>query len=307
MELRNLLTYSKVCEAMSFSKAADQLGYAQSTVTMQIAQLEDELGVKLFDRSGKRIRLNTKGQELLLYANRLIALASEAKANVSDAKTPRGSLRVGVIESVGAFFLPEILESYLTSFPEVHVQVLTATTRKIMEMLRQNKIDLMLTLDDRVYDPDWTCAWSLEEDIVFLCAPEHSFAGRNDIPLKELVRENLLLTERQCNYRYAFERICAEYQMQPRSSLEIGCTNTILRFTEHNLGVTFLPELTARESLETGRLAEFAVRDVSIRMLIQLVYRKSMWCTPAMEAFLAKMVNCTRAKTDDRELCKKLS
>ena len=114
MELRNLLTYSKVCEAMSFSKAADQLGYAQSTVTMQIAQLEDEQGVKLFDRSGKRIRLNTKGQELLLYANRLIALACEAKANVSDAKTPRGSLRVGVIESVGAFFLPEILESYLT-------------------------------------------------------------------------------------------------------------------------------------------------------------------------------------------------
>ena len=65
MELRNLLTYSKVCEAMSFSKAADQLGYAQSTVTTQIAQLEDELGVKLFDRSGKRIRLNAKGQELL--------------------------------------------------------------------------------------------------------------------------------------------------------------------------------------------------------------------------------------------------
>ena len=154
MELRNLLTYSKVCEAMSFSKAADQLGYAQSTVTTQIAQLEDELGVKLFDRSGKRIRLNAKGQELLLYANRLSALASEAKANVSDAKTPRGSLRIGVIESVGAFFLPDILENYLMTFPEVHVQVLTATTREIMEMLRQNKIDLMLTLDDRVYDPD---------------------------------------------------------------------------------------------------------------------------------------------------------
>ena len=94
MELRNLLTYSKVCEAMSFSKAADQLGYAQSTVTTQIAQLEEELGVKLFDRNGKRIRLNAKGQELLLYANRLIALASETKANVSDTKTPRGSFPI---------------------------------------------------------------------------------------------------------------------------------------------------------------------------------------------------------------------
>lgn len=291
MELRNLLTYSKVCEAMSFSKAADQLGYAQSTVTTQITQLEDELGVKLFDRSGKRIRLNAKGQELLLYANRLIALASEAKANVSDVKTPRGSLRIGVIESVGAFFLPNILENYLMTFPEVHVQVLTATTREIMEMLRQNKIDLMLTLDDRIYDPDWICAWVREEDIVFLCAPSHPFSGRTDILLEELVLENLLLTERQCNYRYTFEQICEKNQICPCSSLEIGCTNTILRFTEHNIGVTFLPELTARESLATGRLSRFAVRGVSIRMLIQLIYRKSMWCTPAMKAFIEKIRN----------------
>ncbi len=292
MELRNLLTYSKVCEAMSFSKAADELGYAQSTVTMQIAQLEEELGVKLFDRSGKRIRLNAKGQELLCYANRLIALAGEAKANVSDARTPRGSLRIGVIESVGAFFLPDILQRYLVKFPEVHVQVLTATTREIMEMLRQNKIDLMLTLDDRVYDPDWTCAWSREEKIVFLCGPDHPFAGRRSVPLEELMGENMLLTERQCNYRDAFERICAEHQLQPRSSLEIGCTNTILRFTEQNLGVAFLPELTARESLETGRLAGFTVREISIQMLTQLVFRKSMWCTPAMEAFIQETARC---------------
>ena len=155
MELRNLLTYCKVCESMSFSKAADQLGYAQSTVTMQIAQLEDELGVKLFDRNGKRIRTNAKGQELLVYANRLIALADEAKTNVADRKTPQGPVRIGVIESIGAFFLPDLLQDYLVRFPDVHVQVLTATTREIMEMLRQNKIDLMLTLDEPLYDPDW--------------------------------------------------------------------------------------------------------------------------------------------------------
>ena len=293
MELRNLLTYSKVCESMSFSKAADQLGYAQSTVTTQIAQLENELGVKLLDRTGKRFRLNAKGKELLTYANQLIVLSNEAKAAVSDAQTPRGLLRIGVIESVGAFYLPTILQEYLVSFPEVHVQVLTATTREIMGMLRQNKIDLMLTLDDRVYDPDWTCAWSREEDIVFLCAPKHAFAGRTDVTLEELLQENLLLTERWCNYRHSFECICDRYQMQLRSSLEIGCTNTILQFTEHNLGVTFLPRLTAQASLYAKRLSDFSVKEVSMRMLIQLVYRKSMWCTPAMQAFIEKVIKCS--------------
>ena len=90
MELRNLQTFSKVCETMSFSRAAEELGYAQSTVTAQVAQLEEELGVPLFDRSGKRFRLNAKGEELLAYANRLTALADEARASVSDDRTPRG-------------------------------------------------------------------------------------------------------------------------------------------------------------------------------------------------------------------------
>ena len=292
MELRNLLTYCKVCESMSFSKAADQLGYAQSTVTMQIAQLEDELGVKLFDRNGKRIRTNAKGQELLVYANRLVALADEAKTNVADRKTPQGPVRIGVIESIGAFFLPDLLQDYLVRFPDVHVQVLTATTREIMEMLRQNKIDLMLTLDEPLYDPDWICAWSQLEDILFLCSPKHPFAGRKDVALAELMQENMLLTERRCNYRNSLERICASYQMQPRSSLEIGCTSTILQYTQNKLGITFLPRLTARKSLESGELSCFTVKEVSIQMLIQLIYRKSTWCSPAMKAFIETVRSC---------------
>ena len=111
MELRNLQTFSKVCETMSFSRAAEELGYAQSTVTAQVAQMEEELGVPLFDRSGKRFRLNAKGEELLAYANRLTALADEARASVSDNRTPRGLLRLGTIDSLGTALLPAVLRS----------------------------------------------------------------------------------------------------------------------------------------------------------------------------------------------------
>lgn len=219
MELRNLHTYIHLCETMSFSKTAEQLGYAQSTITMQIAQLEEELGVKLFDRRGKLFQLNTKGKELLQYANRIIALSQEAKANVSDTDTPKGLLRIGVIESVGAFFLPPVLRSFLVSCPSVQVRVLTATTREIMAMLHQNKIDLLLTLDDMVYDPDWTCCWSRPEDIVFLCAPDHRFANKK-LPLRTVLEENLILTEKLCNYRKTFENICARHQLSWHSSQE---------------------------------------------------------------------------------------
>ena len=289
MELRNLHTFIKVCENMSFSKAAEQLGYTQSAVTTQIGQLEAELDVKLFDRRGKRFRLNERGEQLLAYANRLVALAEEAKTNISDTKTPKGVLRLGVIESIGSYFLPDILLDYLESYPQVRVEVRTATTREIMELLRQNQLDMILTLDDKLYEPDWHCAWSQPEDIIFLCAPDHPLAGQQNVPMDRLIQENLILTEKKCNYRKSFERICAGRNLLPAYSLEIGCTNTILRYTARGIGITFLPNVTAQRDLAAGRLSFFTVLDEEIQMYIQLIYRKSKWCSPAMQAFVDKL------------------
>ncbi|HIR92361.1 MAG TPA: LysR family transcriptional regulator [Candidatus Egerieimonas intestinavium] len=273
---------------MSFSKAAAHLGYTQSTITHQINSLEEELGVRLFDRHGKQFQLNQKGQELLQYANQLVSLEKEAKSMISDANTPpKGFLRIGVIESLGSYFLPDILSCYLESFPLVQIKVYTATTLEIMEMLRLNQIDLMLTLDNRVADEDWLCAWEKKEEIIFLCSKDHPFARRSNVSIKELSRENFLLTEKGCNYRQVFEQICNENRINLRFSLEIGSTNTILDFTQKGLGITFLPELTAKKELQAGKLSAFQAEGISIHMLIQLIYRKSKWCSPAMKAFIS--------------------
>ena len=286
MEIRNLKTYIEVCEKNSFTKAAQQMGYTQSTVTGQIKQLEEELGVSLFDRNGKHIKLNAMGEELLTYANRIVALEEEAKDQCSDSVTPKGLLRVGVIESVGAFLLPDILRAYMQAYPLVNIWVRTGTTREIQQMLCQNQIDLMLTLDDRVTSPDWICALERKEEIVFLCSPGHPFALRQEVPLSEVVCENMLLTERKCNYRQTYEQICNTHGFSQRSSLEIGSTNTILDFTQNNLGLSLLPAFTVQSRLAAGQLSTFSVKDVEIEMLVQLIYRKSKYCSPAMKAFI---------------------
>ena len=285
MEIRNLKTYIEVCEKNSFTKAAQQMGYTQSTVTGQIKQLEEELGVSLFDRNGKHIQLNAMEEALLSYANRIVALEEEAKNQFSDSVTPKGLLRVGVIESVGAFLLPDILRAYMQTFPLVDIEVRTGTTREIQQMLCQNQIDLMLTLDERVTSPDWICAFEKTEDIVFLCHPGHPFALK-EVPLSEVVCENMLLTERKCNYRRTYEHLCNTYGLSQSSSLEIGSTNTILDFTQSGLGLSLLPAFTVQSRLESGMLSTFRIRDVQINMLIQLIYRRSKFCSPAMKAFI---------------------
>ena len=113
MELRNIKSFIKVAEFENFSKAAEVLGYAQSTITLQIQQLEQELGVNLFDRIGKRVLLSEKGRAFLSYANDMVQLEAEAIETVSENPTPTGTLRIGTIESIASSFLPLLLEEYL--------------------------------------------------------------------------------------------------------------------------------------------------------------------------------------------------
>lgn len=285
MELRNLRTFIQVCENHSFSKAAANLGYTQSTVTAQISQLEKELGVSLLDRRGKTFQLNEKGRELLEYAHRITTLADEAAFQLADDRMPRGTLRLGVIESIGSYFLPPILEAYLRRYPEVKVEVVTSKTLVIMEHLRHNQVDLILTLDEPIYDPDWILCYKKKEPIVFLCSPQHPFAGRRSLPFARVIQEPFILTEKLCNYRLTFEKFCAEQHVTPISPLEIGNTATILDFVEKDLGLTFLPEVTTRDAVSSGKLAVFTIKELEISMLIQLFYKKSKWNTPAMRAF----------------------
>lgn len=286
MELRNLKTYVKVCELASFSKAAEVLGYSQSTVTAQIQQLENELGVMLFERTGKHFTVSEKGREFFTYAEDILNLALQACRSVTDTETPMGTLRVGIIESMCSFALPLFLEEYMIKYPEVDLVIKTATTLEIMDMLRKNQVDLIVTLDEPVYDIEWTRAWKTDEDIIFLCSGTHPFAEKKSVRLKDLLGENLILTEKGCNYRQTFELICGQHGLEYNSTLEIGNTNIILELTEKGRGVTFLPRITAQKALEDEKLASFDVEGCLIKMEIQLIHKKNKWVSPAMKEFI---------------------
>ena len=128
MELRNIKSFIKVAEFENFSKAAEVLGYAQSTITLQIQQLEQELGVNLFDRIGKRVLLSEKGRAFLSYANDMVQLEAEAIETVSENTTPTGTLRIGTIESIASSFLPLLLEEDLKKCPQVHLDIIIGVT-----------------------------------------------------------------------------------------------------------------------------------------------------------------------------------
>ena len=122
MELRNINTFLHIAELHSFSRTARQLGYSQSAVSSQIAQLEAELGAPLFDRVGKTVRLTDAGQTFLGYARTLLATAQQAQAALQPARQISGSLRIALADSVCSTFLPGLLKRYHALCPsELHL------------------------------------------------------------------------------------------------------------------------------------------------------------------------------------------
>lgn len=286
MELRNIISFQKICELNSFSKAAAELGYSQSTVTMQMKQLEQELKVSLFDRIGKTVRLTDDGRMFLSYAVDMIRTANNAKQALLKTSVPRGEIRLGLLESVCTSYLPGILKQYHDGFPEVSTIIKIGTDQELAAMLSSNTIDLLWTFDLPAENAEWTKVYSCRNEICIIASPEHRLAGCPDIYLKDIMEETYILTEKNCSYRTIFEKQLYKIKERPNLFLEIGNTEIIKRFVAANLGISVLPEFAVSEELKNRKVVRLYPKDFTLEMEGQIFIHKNKWLTPGIKAFI---------------------
>lgn len=286
MEIRTLLTFARIAETGSFSKTAEQLGYSQSAVTMQIKQLEGDLRAQLFERFGKRVKLTQAGERLLPYALEVLEAVQKAESAAREPEEISGHLRIGTSDSFVISVLPPVLAEFQEICPHVEVCVHTALVAELFQKLRQNEVDLLYFLDERFYFPEWVKVFERERPIHFVASAQSDLAGRTNIPIERLLREPLYLTEKGVSYRYAVEQALAERGVELHPFLEIGNTSVITRFLLQNRGISFLPEYVVRDELDSGRLVILDTECPEIKMWSQLVYHRSKYVTPQMRAFM---------------------
>lgn len=286
MELRNVKTFIKVAELNSFSKAGESLGYAQSTVTLQMKQLEEEMGVPLFERRGKKISLSQKGHEFLVYANEMVKCEAEAIHSISCEGKPKGELRIGILESLSVSEYTNIIKEYIKTYAEVTLIVKIATTLELIKMLEKGLLDIIVMLDRKVFSSSLEISFEKEEKIVFFCSPHHPMANKQ-VTLKAISKEKFLLTEKGCNYRQVFEELLAEQRLKVNYCLDIGSTNTIIDYVKDELGISLLPKFNLKESLQNYTTSEISVSNCNIVLYTQVILNKHKWISPSMKAFLS--------------------
>lgn len=291
MEIRNLITFVRIAEVRNFSKTAEQLGYSQSAVTMQIKQLEAELQVQLFERIGKKAKLTQAGQSLLPYALDILSAAGKAESIAREPEQISGKLRIGTCESYVISVLPPVFMEMGERCPGVEISTHTAPVPDLIDMLRQNDIDILYFLDEKLYFPEWIKVMEQPENIYFVSSSSSPLARMKKIPISRLVEEPLYLTEKGISYRYAMEQTLAAagYELHPR--LEVGNTDVITRFLLKNKGISFLPEYVVKADVAEGRLAILDTECPRIVMWSQLAYHRNKYVTPQMKLFLEFMQN----------------
>ena len=291
MEIRNLITFVRIAEVRNFSKTAEQLGYSQSAVTMQIKQLEAELQVQLFERIGKKAKLTQAGQRLLPYALDILSAAGKAESIAREPEQISGKLRIGTCESYVISVLPPVFMEMGERCPGVEISTHTAPVPDLIDMLRQNDIDILYFLDEKLYFPEWIKVMDQPENIYFVSSSSSPLARMKKIPISRLVEEPLYLTEKGISYGYAMEQALAAagYELHPR--LEVGNTDVITRFLLKNKGISFLPEYVVKDDVAEGRLAILDTECPRIVMWSQLAYHRNKYVTPQMKLFLEFMQN----------------
>ncbi|GHS98960.1 LysR family transcriptional regulator [Synergistales bacterium] len=290
MELKNILTFLRAAELRSFTKVAQELGYTQSTITIQIKQLEKELGVLLFDRIGRTISLTPMGEEFVHYAKEIMRIALNAKTiGTKKPETFRGALRIGILESLFIWRFSDLIPRFHSTFPLVSIEAKLATGSELYHMLKQNDVDIIYVLDKKISQKDCVKTCVNSEKIVFITSPDNPLAAQKDIYLSEIVKYPLILAERIAIYRRELDEAAARQEIEFTPLLEVGSLEVILKLLKRKMGISFLPEYVVKESVLNGELILLDVRDCDISLCSQVVYHKNKWVTPQM-SFLMELV-----------------
>lgn len=291
MELREIQTFIQAAQLQSFSKAANALGYSQAAVTIQIKNLEEELGIHLFDRLGKQTILTHQGTIFYSHAIAIMNQLESAKSAVTESAELTGALTIGTIESICASLFPPLLETFHKQHPHVNISIVLDSPDILLDRMNKNAIDLVYLLDQRIYDHRWEKVLEEPEDIFFVSSSEHPLAkktAQTNMPLsmKELLKEPFLLTEKDASYRFVLDRYLTSNGQTIEPFLEIGNTEFIIQLLKKNNGLSLLPEFTIKQDVAAGALSILPIHGFHMKLWRQILYHKDKWITREMNAFI---------------------
>ncbi|HMO44980.1 MAG TPA: LysR family transcriptional regulator [Rubrivivax sp.] len=285
ISFRQLRVFLEVARTGSVTRAAEALHLTPPAVSMQIKEVEAQVGLKLFDRSGRTLTLSTAGEYFVVHAKRLLAALRDAENAMGRFKRlEHGTLTVGMV-STAKYFVPRLLARFHDEHPGIDVRLVVAANREAL-LARMHSGEVELSVMGR---PPRELAARAEpfaaHPLVFVCPPGHELLRIGHPPVAALAPYPFIVREQGSGTRHAMEQFFAEHRFEPRITMEMGSNETIKQAVMAGMGVSFLSLHTLGLELRSGLLHLVEAEGTPVMRHWHAVHLQSRVLSPAAEAF----------------------
>lgn len=287
MEIRQLRSFCTIADTANFTRSAEILGYAQSSITTQIKLLEQELATKLFERKGKHVTLTDDGKCFLTFARQILQLSRDAKEAISGLSLPNRSITIGAPECLCATRLPALLQAYRKRNPQIKVVLKTGVCDNIRNWLKNHLIDVAFFLQQATPHSEFITQKLHIEPMVVASGAGHPLIEKGTVTPADLHGETLIVIERSYGYSIIWENMLAKAGVHPETVLELSSITAMKQCAIYGLGIALLPRVAIAQELATGELVDLHWVGDDFSIAAQVAYHKNKWLSPPLASFLS--------------------
>jgi DNA-binding transcriptional LysR family regulator len=285
--LRQLRTFKTVADLKSFSLAAQHLRLSQPSVSYQVKELEEALGLPLLDRLGKRVHLTEAGSILYSYTRRTLDVLDEAAVAFEELRgIKRGNLRVGASTTVGIYLLPAALGAFKKLHPGIVISLEIGTRVRVQEQVLSNELDLAV-VGPALKDPDLAVLPFVSDELVVVAPAGHALAARRGLALKDLESQPFVMREPASGSRWSLEMAARKAGAKLNVAMELGSNGAIKHAVESGLGLAVISRYACALELSSKRLVELDIKGFPIRRDWHIVHLRRRRLPASVLAFIA--------------------
>ncbi len=287
MEIRQLITFKRIAELRSYTRAAESLALTQPTVSHQLRLLEEELGQKLFELNGRKVALTLAGETLLPFVDRVLGALEDSKRAMENIhQGERGTVTMAAIGSSTVYVLPELLYKFRAAHPHIEIILRTAGGDEIRELVKHNQVDLGI-VGSHVPISEFATLPLFKDKIGPFVHAHHPLTKNPRVTFAQLAHEPLIQLGTWRSWQNYVLSLFRQVGVTPQIRLQLDSIDAVKRMVERGFGFTIIPHTAAREEMKEGKLVALEPRDIPpLTRQVLMIRRKKKIFSKAQQRFI---------------------
>lgn len=289
MNFRKLKIFFETAKCLNMTKVAKSMYISQPSISQAVAELENDLNVKLFDRIGKKLYLTHEGEIYFEYSRRILNLYEEANNTIKNSVSgQKGKIVIGASTTIGIYILPEIIKEFNELYKNIEISLIIENTQIIEKLIMENKVDIAL-VEGYVTSTELEVQSVGKDELVFIANPKNTIFLKDEITLDDLEKEKFIMRELGSGTREIVENYLKNNGCNYNIHMELGNTEAIVRIVESGLGIACVSFKAIGDRINNGSIKDIKIQNVKVGRDLYLIYHKDKFISKNMEIFIEEI------------------